>query len=58
MTHFFVPFSGGNRFQCQQCLRQLFCTILFHCAPTTPEALWDKFKHFICNDLQCRLENI
>ncbi|KNZ77558.1 hypothetical protein J132_05092, partial [Termitomyces sp. J132] len=37
---------------------QLFCTILYHCAPTTPEALWDKFKHSICDDLQHRLENI
>ncbi|KNZ81192.1 hypothetical protein J132_02389 [Termitomyces sp. J132] len=39
-------------------LRQLFCTILFHCAPTTSEALWDEFKHSICDDLQPRLENI
>ncbi|KAG5715601.1 ATP-dependent DNA helicase PIF1, partial [Termitomyces sp. T112] len=44
--------------QSRSALRQLFCTILFHCAPTTPEALWDEFKHTICDDIQHRLENI
>ncbi|KNZ73372.1 hypothetical protein J132_07670 [Termitomyces sp. J132] len=44
--------------QSESALRQLFCTILFHCAPTTPEALWDEFRHSICDDLQHRLENI
>ncbi|KNZ72522.1 hypothetical protein J132_02949, partial [Termitomyces sp. J132] len=39
-------------------LKQLFCIILFHCAPTTPEALWDEFKHSICDDIQHRLDNI
>ncbi|KNZ74354.1 hypothetical protein J132_07212 [Termitomyces sp. J132] len=47
-----APIQSGSA------LRQLFCTILFHCAPTTPEALWDEFRHSICDDLQHRLENI
>ncbi|KAG5736109.1 hypothetical protein E4T56_gene6318 [Termitomyces sp. T112] len=40
-----APIQSGSA------LRQLFCTILFHCAPTTPEALWDEFRHSICDDL-------
>ncbi|KNZ76135.1 hypothetical protein J132_11357 [Termitomyces sp. J132] len=47
-----APIQSGSA------LRQLFCTILFHCAPTTPEALWNEFKYSICNDLEHRLENI
>ncbi|KNZ71858.1 hypothetical protein J132_05683 [Termitomyces sp. J132] len=47
-----APIQSGSA------LRQLFCTILFHYAPTTPEALWNEFKHSICNDLKHRLENI
>ena len=39
-------------------LRMLFATILFHCNPTSPGALWDQFKHHICNDLMYRLTNI
>ena len=39
-------------------LHMLFATILFHCNPTSPGALWDQFKHHICNDLMYRLTNI
>jgi hypothetical protein len=33
-------------------LQSLFVTMLLHCHPTSPEALWDEFKEHICDDLQ------
>src|SRR6266581_6121862 len=32
-------------------LRQLFTSILLHCHPTHPEALWNEFCASICDDL-------
>ena len=39
-------------------LRWLFAIILLHCYPTSPEVLWNQFKHKICDDLRRRLEYI
>jgi hypothetical protein len=39
-------------------LRNLFATILFHCNPTTPAVLWDKYRHQICDDLLVKLTNL
>jgi hypothetical protein len=37
-------------------LRSLFATILLHCNPSAPAALWDQFKVKICDDLERRLQ--
>ena len=39
-------------------LRMLFATIIFHCNPTSPGALWNQFKHNICDDLLYKLTGI
>ena len=39
-------------------LCRLFATILFHCNPTSPGALWQEFRHYICDDLPYKLQNI
>ena len=39
-------------------LRMLFATIVFHCNPTSPGALWNQFKHNICDDLLYKLTGI
>jgi hypothetical protein len=39
-------------------LRQLFAIILLHCHPTSPEVLWDQFKHKICDDLKRKLQRM
>ena len=39
-------------------LRWLFAIILLHCYPTSPEALWNRFKHKICDDLRRKLQHI
>ena len=39
-------------------LRRLFATIIFHCNPTSPGALWNQFRHNICDDLLHKLTNI
>ena len=37
-------------------LCHLFTTILYHCNPTSPGALWNEFKHYICDDLLYKLQ--
>ena len=37
-------------------LRRLFAIILLHCYPTSPEVLWNQFKHKICDDLRRKLQ--
>jgi hypothetical protein len=37
-------------------LRHLFATLLLFCEPTRPGALWEEFRHQICDDLRRRLE--
>lgn len=37
-------------------LRQLFSTLLLFCDPSSPGTLWNEFKHYICDDLQHRLQ--
>ena len=39
-------------------LRMLFATIIYHCNPTSPLALWNQFKHHICDDLLAKLRNL
>jgi PIF1-like helicase len=39
-------------------LRWLFAIILLQCHPTSPEVLWNQFKHKICDDLRRKLERI
>ena len=39
-------------------LHTLFATILFHCNPTSPGVLWEEFRHYICDDLLYKLQNI
>src|SRR5271154_3842682 len=36
-------------------LRMLFATIFFHCNPTSPADLWNRFKNNICDDLLHKL---
>ena len=37
-------------------LRSLFAIILLSCFPTSPEALWNQFKHQICDDVRRKLQ--
>lgn len=46
-----VPMSTGYQ------LRSLFVVILLHCEPISPQELWDRFKHSLCDDLRVRLIN-
>lgn len=48
----------GSTFQTGSALRRLFATILHHCSPSCPEALWNRFKSSICDDLERKLERL
>ena len=39
-------------------LRMLFATILFHCNPTSPAVLWEKYRNHICDDLRVKLTGL
>ena len=39
-------------------LRSLFAIILLSCHPTSPDVLWNQFKHKICDDLRRQLERV
>lgn len=47
-----VVFQTGYR------LRQLFATILLHCSPHQPHALWNEFRGYICDDVAHRLQTM
>jgi hypothetical protein len=44
-----ILFSGSQ-------LHQLFVTLLTHCHPASPVALWNEFKEHICDDLAHRIQ--
>jgi hypothetical protein len=47
--------SEASAIQSGQALRQLLGMIMQFCQPTHPDALWNEYKQFICDDLQHRL---
>ena len=53
-----ICLDEASQMQTGYTLRMLFATILFHCNPTSPEILWDQFKHHICDDLLFKLTTI
>jgi PIF1-like helicase/Helicase len=50
--------TEAGQMQIGYTLRMLFATIIFHCNPTSPGVLWNRFKHHICDDLLYKLTNL
>jgi len=50
--------TEASQMQVGSSLRSLFALILLHCNPTSPEILWQQFRHHICDDLRVRLQSI
>ena len=50
--------TEASQMQVSSSLISLFALILLHCNPTSPEILWQQFRHHICDDLRVRLQSI